>query len=169
MLVISDIGHHSLRWRASATFVTGCFRLVAFGLGFDAESCNDRLASALEVERGGTRVSEGDPGIWAAVAQAVSDRVRELGWRQRELAVRSHAPTAVMQENRRSASPSLWDILLSMPAITSGTRPFSHEALMQFRRISSAADSGSASHSADTVQPRCKSLIQRFTGRCECR
>jgi hypothetical protein len=35
-------------------------------------------------------VSEGDPGNWAAVARAISDRVRELGWRQRELADRSH-------------------------------------------------------------------------------
>jgi hypothetical protein len=35
-------------------------------------------------------VSEGDPGNWAAVARTISDRVRELGWRQRELADRSH-------------------------------------------------------------------------------
>jgi hypothetical protein len=30
-------------------------------------------------------VSEGDPEDWAAVATAISGRVRELGWRQREL------------------------------------------------------------------------------------
>jgi hypothetical protein len=35
-------------------------------------------------------VSEGDPGNRAAVARAISGRVRELGWRQRELADRSH-------------------------------------------------------------------------------
>jgi len=35
-------------------------------------------------------VLEGDPGNWAAVAGAISGRVRELGWRQRELADRSH-------------------------------------------------------------------------------
>jgi len=46
-------------------------------------------------------VSEGDPENWAAVAQAVSDRVRELGWRQRELAERSHVSVAVVREIQR--------------------------------------------------------------------
>jgi transcriptional regulator with XRE-family HTH domain len=46
-------------------------------------------------------VSEGDPGNWAAVARAVSDRVRELGWRQRELAERSHVSVAVVREIQR--------------------------------------------------------------------
>jgi hypothetical protein len=46
-------------------------------------------------------VSEGDPGNWAAVARAVSDRVRELGWRQRELAGRSHVSVAVVREIQR--------------------------------------------------------------------
>jgi methylphosphotriester-DNA--protein-cysteine methyltransferase len=55
----------------------------------------------VEVERGGTRVSEGDPENWAAVAAAVNDRVRELGWRQRELAERSHVSAAVVREIQR--------------------------------------------------------------------
>jgi transcriptional regulator with XRE-family HTH domain len=46
-------------------------------------------------------VSEGDPGNWAAVARAISDRVRELGWRQRELAERSHVSVAVVREIQR--------------------------------------------------------------------
>jgi transcriptional regulator with XRE-family HTH domain len=46
-------------------------------------------------------VSEGDPEDWAAVARAVSDRVRELGWRQRELAERSHVSVAVVREIQR--------------------------------------------------------------------
>ncbi len=46
-------------------------------------------------------MSEGDPGNWAAVARAVSDRVRELGWRQRELAERSHVSAAVVREIQR--------------------------------------------------------------------
>jgi hypothetical protein len=53
------------------------------------------------VERGGTRVSEGDPENWAEVARAISDRVRELGWRQRELAERSHVSLAVVREIQR--------------------------------------------------------------------
>jgi len=55
----------------------------------------------MEVERGGTRVLEGDPEDWAAVARAISDRVRELGWRQRELAERSHVSVAVVREIQR--------------------------------------------------------------------
>jgi transcriptional regulator with XRE-family HTH domain len=55
----------------------------------------------VEVERGGTRVSEGDPEDWAAVARAISDRVRELGWRQRELAERSRVSAAVVREIQR--------------------------------------------------------------------
>jgi transcriptional regulator with XRE-family HTH domain len=46
-------------------------------------------------------VSEGDPKDWAAVARAISGRVRELGWRQRELAERSHVSVAVVREIQR--------------------------------------------------------------------
>ena len=46
-------------------------------------------------------MSEGDPENWAAVAQAISDRVRELGWRQHELAERSHASVTVVREIQR--------------------------------------------------------------------
>jgi len=46
-------------------------------------------------------VAEGDPGNWAAVSRAISDRVRELGWRQRELAERSHVSAAVVRELQR--------------------------------------------------------------------
>jgi hypothetical protein len=114
-------------------------------------------------------VSDGDSRIWAAGARAVSDRIRERGWRRRELAERSHALVAVVPGIQRPASLSFSGILLSAPAVTSGIRPFPHEALMQFRRISSATDSGSAQHTAIPVRPRWKSLIRRFTGRCGCR
>lgn len=46
-------------------------------------------------------MSEGVSGDWAAVAHAISDRVRELGWRQRELAERSHVSQAVVREIQR--------------------------------------------------------------------
>jgi len=149
-----------------------CYGLLSSGRGWSRFRCGspyDRLASALEVERGGTRVSEGDRRNWAAGAGAVSDRIRELAWRRRELAERSHAPVAVVPEIQRPASLFFSDILLSAPAITSGTRPFSHEAAMQFRRITDATDPGSARHTANPVGPRGKSLIRRFTGRCGCR
>jgi transcriptional regulator with XRE-family HTH domain len=38
---------------------------------------------------------------WAAVAQAINDRVTELGWRQRELAERSHVSPAIVREIQR--------------------------------------------------------------------
>ena len=46
-------------------------------------------------------MSEGVPEDWAAVARAISERVRELGWRQRELAERSHVSQAVVREIQR--------------------------------------------------------------------
>ena len=114
-------------------------------------------------------MSEGDRRNWAAGAWAVSDRIRELGWRRRELAGRTHAPVAVVPEIQRPAFLLFSGILLSAPAITSGSRPFSHEASMQSRRIPSATDSGSAQHTANPVRPRWKPLVRRFTSRCGCR
>ena len=35
---------------------------------------------------------------WAAVANAINERVNELGWRQRELAQRSHVSQAIVRE-----------------------------------------------------------------------
>jgi len=113
-------------------------------------------------------MSEGDPGNWAAVARAVSHWGRELGWRQRELAVRSRAPEAFVGDVQWPASLFSGNFLF-MPAITSGYWLLSHEVRMQFRCISSATDSGSDKDSAGTVQPRCNSLVRRFTGRCGCR
>jgi hypothetical protein len=41
------------------------------------------------------------PEDWAAVAKAINQRVTELGWRQRELAERSHVSSAVVREIQR--------------------------------------------------------------------
>jgi hypothetical protein len=38
---------------------------------------------------------------WAAVARAISERVSELGWRQGELAERSHVSSAIVREIQR--------------------------------------------------------------------
>lgn len=48
-------------------------------------------------------MSEGDPENSAAVARTISGRVRELGWRQRELAERSHVSVIVVREIHRHA------------------------------------------------------------------
>lgn len=81
--------------------ITDRIELIAFRVGYVAQSCADRLISVPEVERGGWRVSEGVPGDWAAVARVISDRVRELDWRQRELAERPRASPAVVREIQR--------------------------------------------------------------------
>jgi transcriptional regulator with XRE-family HTH domain len=47
------------------------------------------------------KVSEGVSEDWAAVARAINERVRELGWRQRELAERSQVSPAVVREIQR--------------------------------------------------------------------
>jgi hypothetical protein len=71
-------------------------------------------------------VSEGDPENWAAVARAISNQVRELGWRQRVLARRSHVLVTVVREIQRHAverrrSPSTLEAL-SVASCT-GRRP----------------------------------------------
>lgn len=47
------------------------------------------------------KVSLGVSEDWAAVARAINERVRELGWRQRELAERSQVSAAVVREIQR--------------------------------------------------------------------
>ena len=74
----------------------GCVRSL-----IDADPSADRLLSALRSGVRKERVTDGDPENWAAVARAISDRIRELGWRQRELAERSHVSIAVVREIQR--------------------------------------------------------------------
>jgi hypothetical protein len=47
------------------------------------------------------KVSESVSEDWAAVARVINERVRELGWRQRELAERSQVSAAVVREIQR--------------------------------------------------------------------
>src|ERR1017187_9493104 len=74
----------------------GCVRSL-----IDADPSADRLLSALRRGVRKERVTDGDPENWAAVARAISDRIRELGWRQRELAERSHVSIAGVREIQR--------------------------------------------------------------------
>lgn len=41
---------------------------------------------------------------WAAVAKAISERLRYLGWRQRELAERSNVSLAIVREVQRNTT-----------------------------------------------------------------
>jgi hypothetical protein len=68
-------------------------------------------------------VLEGDPENWVAVARAISDRVRELGWCPRELAVRSRASVTISETAFLSRFSASWtsgpaDALLMRSAVT---------------------------------------------------
>ena len=72
---------------------------------------------------------------WAAVAEAINERVNELGWRQGELAERSHVSRATVREiqhhvveRRRSART------LEALSIALGWHPQHIDAMLRGRR-----------------------------------
>jgi hypothetical protein len=72
---------------------------------------------------------------WAAVAKAINGRVHELGWRQRELAERSHVSQAIVRELQhhtveRRRSPRTLESL----SITLGWHPQHLTAVLHGRR-----------------------------------
>jgi transcriptional regulator with XRE-family HTH domain len=76
---------------------------------------------------------------WAAVAEAINERVTELGWRQRELAERSHVSPAIVREIQRHTverrrSPRTLESL----SVTLGWEPQHLEAVLKGRRQSIA-------------------------------
>jgi transcriptional regulator with XRE-family HTH domain len=78
---------------------------------------------------------------WAAVAEAINERVNELGWRQGELAERSHVSRATVRElqhhvveRRRSART------LEALSITLGWHPRHLDAVLHGRRPPEAAE-----------------------------
>jgi hypothetical protein len=78
---------------------------------------------------------------WAAVAEAINRRVIELGWRQRELAERSHVSTAIVREIQRHTverrrSPRTLESL----SVTLGWEPQHLEAVLKGRRPPTATE-----------------------------
>jgi transcriptional regulator with XRE-family HTH domain len=72
---------------------------------------------------------------WAAVAEAINERVTELGWRQRELAERSHVSSAIVREIQRHTierrrSPRTLESL----SVTLGWEPQHLDAVLKGRR-----------------------------------
>jgi hypothetical protein len=72
---------------------------------------------------------------WAAVAEAINERVTELGWRQRELADRSHVSSAIVREIQRHTverrrSPRTLESL----SVTLGWEPQHLDAVLKGRR-----------------------------------
>lgn len=106
-------------------------------------------------------MSEGDPENWAAVAGAISGRLRELGWRQRELAQRSHVSVAVVREVQRHTverrrSPRTLEAL----SVALGWEPGHLDAVLRDR----ARQTGGSHAAPDGVAPwsRLDSLEQRL-------
>jgi hypothetical protein len=72
---------------------------------------------------------------WAAVAEAINERVAELGWRQRELAERSHVSPAIVREiqrhtTERRRSPRTLESL----SVTLGWEPQHLESVLKGHR-----------------------------------
>jgi hypothetical protein len=98
---------------------------------------------------------------WAAVAKAINQRVNALGWRQRELAERSHVSQAIVRELQhhtveRRRSPRTLESL----SVTLGWHPQHLDAVLAGRtppqRDEPVRDYG------DTVQARLDALDQRL-------
>jgi transcriptional regulator with XRE-family HTH domain len=72
---------------------------------------------------------------WAAVAKAINERVNELGWRQRELAERSHVSQAIIRElqhhtvERRRSTRTLESL-----SVTLGWHPQHLDAVLRSRQ-----------------------------------
>jgi transcriptional regulator with XRE-family HTH domain len=78
---------------------------------------------------------------WAAVAEAINARVTELGWRQRELAERSHVSSAIVREIQRHTverhrSPRTLESL----SVTLGWEPQHLDEVLRGSRPSSAGE-----------------------------
>jgi transcriptional regulator with XRE-family HTH domain len=99
-------------------------------LGATATPPQNPLTSAREQSAEGC-VAEN----WAAVAEAINDRMTELGWRQRELADRSHVSSAIVREIQRNTvnrkrSPRTLESL----SVTLGWHPQHLQAVLSGRR-----------------------------------
>jgi hypothetical protein len=105
---------------------------------------------------------------WAVVAKAINERVNELGWRQRELAERSHVSQAIVRElqhhttERRRSSRTLESL-----SVTLGWHPKHLDALLHGRRPPEinepVADTGDALWSRlDALERRLDDITERL-------
>jgi transcriptional regulator with XRE-family HTH domain len=98
---------------------------------------------------------------WAAVAKAINERMNALGWRQRELAERSHVSQAIVRELQhhtveRRRSPRTLESL----SLTLGWHPQHLDAVLD-GRIPLQPDEPIREY-GDTVQARLDALDQRL-------
>jgi transcriptional regulator with XRE-family HTH domain len=99
---------------------------------------------------------------WAAVAKAINERVNELGWRQRELAERSHVSQAIVREIQhhvveRRRSPRTLESL----SVALGWHPQHLDAVLRGRRPPEPDEPLTGSD--DTLWSRLETLEQRLS------
>jgi hypothetical protein len=98
---------------------------------------------------------------WAAVAEAINERVTELGWRQRELAERSHVSPAIVREIQRHTverrrSPRTLESL----SITLGWEPQHLDAVLRGHGLPTPGKTVNGSH--ETVSARLDAIERRL-------
>lgn len=98
---------------------------------------------------------------WAAVAKAINERVRELGWRQKELAERSNVSQAIVREIQhhvveRRRSPRTLESL----SVTLGWHPQHLNAVLHGRKPPEPDEPATAA--PDTVWSRLDALERRM-------
>jgi transcriptional regulator with XRE-family HTH domain len=98
---------------------------------------------------------------WVAVANAINERVHELGWRQRELAQRSHVSQAIVRElqhhtvERRRSARTLEALSLAL-----GWHPQHLAAVLRGRTPPEVGEP--VSDNGATVSSRLDSIDQRL-------
>jgi hypothetical protein len=107
---------------------------------------------------------------WAAVAEAINERVAELGWRQRELAERSHVSSAIVREIQRHTverrrSPRTLESL----SVTLGWEPQHLDAVLKGRRPPGAREPVTGNGETpisrlDTIERRLDEITQLLVG-----
>ncbi|PPK67864.1 helix-turn-helix transcriptional regulator [Actinokineospora auranticolor] len=102
---------------------------------------------------------------WAAVAKCINDRVRELGWRQRELADRSQVSQAIVRElqhhtvERRRSARTLEALSLAL-----GLRPDHLSDVLRGRypHDGDDAEAGPMGSRMDSVELRLAEIAERL-------
>ena len=106
------------------------------------------------------------PEDWAAVADAITTRVKELGWQQRELARRSNVSPAIVREIQahvveRRRSPRTLEAL----SIALGWHPKHLDAVLRGDKPPEVDES--VPDDADTVWSRLESIERRLAALAE--
>jgi hypothetical protein len=107
---------------------------------------------------------------WAAVAEAINERVTELGWRQRELAERSHVSSAIVREiQRHTVERRRSRRTLESLSVTLGWEPQYLETVLKGRRPLTAGKAGpsrpeTTSSRLDTIERRLDEITELLIG-----